>query len=92
MWAPEHHPAAKQHGLRYPSDLNDAQWNLVEPLIPSVKRSVDLHELLNGILYVQSTGCQRNAMLLDLPPKSTVYDYFELQPNGKDDHSAVCSF
>ena len=83
MWTPEHRRAAKRHGLRYPSDLNDAEWALVEPLIPPAKRggrkrSVDLREVLNGIFYVLSTGCQWNAIPTDLPPKSTVYDYFDL--------------
>ena len=42
------------------------------------KRSVDVREVLNGIFYVLSTGCQWNALPKDLPPKSTVYDYFDL--------------
>ncbi len=42
------------------------------------KRSVDVREVLNGIFTVLSTGCQWNALPKDLPPKSTVYDYFDL--------------
>jgi transposase len=42
------------------------------------KRSVDVREVLNGIFYVLSTGCQWTALPKDLPPKSTVYDYFDL--------------
>jgi transposase len=83
MWKPEHRLAAKRHGLRYPSDLTDAEWALVEPLIPPAKhggrkRSVNVREVLNGIFYVLSTGCQWPALPKDLPPKSTVYDYFDL--------------
>ncbi|MDP7234746.1 MAG: IS5 family transposase, partial [Alphaproteobacteria bacterium] len=68
---------------RYPSDLSDAEWALVEPLIPPAKRggrrrSVDVREVLNGIFYVLWTGCQWTALPKDLPPKSTVYDYFSL--------------
>ncbi len=83
MWTAEHRRAADRRGLRYPSDLSDAEWALIAPLIPPAKRggrkrSVDVREVLNGIFYVLSTGCQWNALPKDLPPKSTVYDYFDL--------------
>jgi len=83
MWKPEHRQAADRKGLRYPSDLSDAEWALVAPLIRPAKRggrkrSVDVREVLNGIFYVLSTGCQWSALPKDLPPKSTVYDYLDL--------------
>ena len=83
MWTAEHRRAADRRGLRYPSDLTDAEWALVAPMIPPAKhggrkRLVDVREVLNGIFYVLSTGCQWNALPKDLPPKSTVYDYFDL--------------
>ena len=83
MWTPDHRRAAARHGPRYPSDLTDAEWALVEPLIPPAKRggrrrSVNLREVLNAIFYVLSTGCQWNALPKDLAPKSTVYDYLDL--------------
>ena len=83
MWTADHRRMADRKGLRYPSDLTDAEWALVEPLIPPAKhggrkRSVDVREVLNGIFYVLSTGCQWPALPKDLPPKSTVYDYFDL--------------
>ena len=83
MWTPDHRRAAARHGPRYPSDLTDAEWALVEPLIPPAKRggrrrSVNLREVVNAIFYVLSTGCQWNALPKDLPPKSTVYDYLDL--------------
>ena len=83
MWTDEHRRAADRRGLRYPSDLTDAEWELIEPMIPPAKhggrkRSVDVREVLNGIFYVLSTGCQWNALPSDLPPKSTVYDYLNL--------------
>ena len=70
-------------GLRYPSDLTDAEWGLVEPLIPPAKRGgrrreVDVREVVNGLLYVLSTGCQWRAVPKDLPPKSTLFSYFDL--------------
>jgi transposase len=75
--------AAGRKNRRYPSDLSDAEWALVASLIPPAKcggrkRTVDVREVLNGIFYVLSTGCQWGALPKDLPPKSTVYDYFDL--------------
>ena len=83
MWKPEHRHAADRRGLRYPSDLTDAEWALVEPLIRPAKRggrprTVNVREVLNAIFYVLSTGCQWRAVPKDLPPKSTIYDYFDL--------------
>jgi transposase len=82
MWTAENRQAYERSGLRYPSDLTDAEWALVEPLIPPAKRggrrrSVDLREVLNGIFYVLSTGCQWRALPKDLPPRSTVHEYLQ---------------
>jgi transposase len=57
--------------LRYPSDLTDAVWALVEPLIPPArrgggKRRVDMREVVNGLMYVLSTGCQWRAIPLGI--------------------------
>ncbi len=76
MWKPEHRLAADRRGLRYPSDLGDAEWTLVAPLIPPARRggrrrSIDGREVLNAIFYVLATGCQWQALPKDLPPKST---------------------
>jgi transposase len=83
MWKPEHRAAADRRGLRYPSDLTDAEWMLVEPMIPPAKhggrhREVNVREVLNAIFYVLSTGCQWQALPKDLPPKSTAHNYFLL--------------
>lgn len=83
MWTPEHRRAADRSGLRYPSDLTDAEWAIVEPMIPPAKhggrrRSVNVREVLNGIFYILWSGCQWKALPKDLPPKSTVHDYLEL--------------
>ena len=83
MWKPEHRLAADRGGLRYPSDLNDAEWLLIAAIIPPARRggrrrSVNVREVLNAIFYVLSTGCQWQAMPKDLPPKSTAHFYFML--------------
>ena len=53
------------------------------PLIPpgkrgGGKRTVDLREVVNGLMYILGTGCQWRALPKDLPPRSTVHDYFSL--------------
>jgi transposase len=83
MWKPEHRVAADRRGLRYPSDLTDAEWALIEPLIPPARRggrrrSVNVRAVLDAIFYVLWTGCQWQALPKDLPPKSTAHSYFIL--------------
>lgn len=83
MWTEENRKLYDRKGLRYPSDMTDEEWALVKPLIPPGKRhgrhrTVDLREVLNGIFYVLSTGCQWRALPKDLPPRSTVNEYFKL--------------
>jgi putative transposase len=64
----------------YPSDLTDAQWEIVRPLIPVYNvgrpREVDMREVVNTILYLNRSGCQWDMLPHDLPAKSTVYEYF----------------
>ena len=65
----------------YPSDLSDAEWEVLKSFMPIPKGfgrpiTVDFREILNGIFYVQRTGCQWEMMPHDLPPYSTVYHYF----------------
>src|SRR3954454_6417798 len=64
----------------YPSDLTDAHWAILEPLIPvnstGRPRSVAMREVLNAIFYLNRSGCQWDMLPHDLPKKSTVYDHF----------------
>lgn len=65
----------------YPSDLTDAQWEELAPLIPPAKpgghpRNVDMREVIDGILYVLRSGCTWRMMPHDLPPWSTAWGYF----------------
>jgi transposase len=83
MWSDENRARYDRSRLRYPSDLTDAEWAHVEPLIPPAKRGgnrrhVEVREVVNGLMYVLSTGCQWRAIPRDLPPRSTLYDYFDL--------------
>jgi transposase len=83
MWTTANRGRYDRGKLRYPSDLTDGEWELVAPLIPpgksgGGKRTAIMREVVNGLMYVLSTGCQWRAIPKDLPPKSTVYDYFDL--------------
>ena len=65
----------------YPSDLSDAEWEVLQPLLPAPKgfgrpATVDFRAVLNGIFYVQRSGCQWEMLPHDFPPYSTVYRYF----------------
>ena len=81
MWTTENRSRYDRSSLRYPSDLTDDEWAVIKPLIPPArrggnKRTVDERELINGLMYILSTGCQWAALPKDLPPRSTVNDYF----------------
>jgi putative transposase len=65
----------------YPTDLTDEQWEIVRPLLPAAKpggrpRSVDLREVVNGVLYVVRGGIAWRMMPGDLPPWGTVHFYY----------------
>lgn len=83
MWTDENRARYNRDHLRYPSDVTDEEWGLIEPLIPPAekgggKRRVSLREVVNGLMYVLSTGCQWRAVPKDLPPRSTLFDYLDL--------------
>ena len=78
MWTTHNRKRYDRSRLRYPSDLTDDEWALVAPLIPpakrgGAKRTIDVREVMNGIMYILSTGCQWRALPKDLPPRSTVH-------------------
>lgn len=75
MWTTENRGKYERKGQRYPSDVTDEEWALVEPYLPPERRT-DRREVLNAILYVLATGCQWRQLPKDFPPKSTVHDYF----------------
>ncbi len=65
----------------YPSDLTETQWNEINPLIPAAlpggrRRSVDLREVLNGVLYLNRSGCSWRQLPHDFPPWGTVHYYY----------------
>jgi len=81
MWTAANRNQYARTGLRYPSDVTDAEWDLVRPFLVSRKHGSSpspdrVRAILNGVLYVLSTGCQWRALPKDLPPRSTVHGWF----------------
>ena len=78
----------ERSGGKYASDATDAEWALVAPLMPLVRRTgrpwtTDLREVFDAILYIATTGCQWRMLPNDFPPVSTVRRYFyDWRDNG----------
>ena len=71
----------RRDGLRYASNLTDAEWALIEPLLPPASalgrpRETELRSVVNAILYMAATGCQWRQLPKEFPPYSTVQGYF----------------
>jgi putative transposase len=71
----------RRNGLRYASDVTDAEWKLIARLLPKPRRvgrprEVDLRVVLNAMLYILATGCQWRALPKEFPPFTTVQYYF----------------
>jgi putative transposase len=64
----------------YTSDLTDAQWDIIQPMIPNHNtgrpRTTNMREVLNAIFYLLTNGCGWRNLPHDFPPEGTVRDYF----------------
>jgi transposase len=70
-----------REGLRYPSDMTDREWLLAAPFIPPAKRggrrrTTDMREAVNALLYIAASGCAWRLLPKCFPPVSTVRRYF----------------
>src|SRR5450756_2018468 len=77
----------RREGLRYGSDTTDAEWFVIEPLLPPASalgrpRATDMRTVIDAILYIASTGCQWRQLPKDFPPYSTVQGYFYAWSRG----------
>ena len=73
--------------MGYPSDLTDAQWEFVEPIVTYKSpeelykggrpRTVDLRAVVNALLYMDRTGVQWRDVPSDFPPSGTIRYYFD---------------
>jgi putative transposase len=81
MWTEITREQYRRDGLRYESDMTDAEWAMVEPFMPAVKRlgrprKVDLRGVVEGLLYILRTACPWRLLPHDFPNRSTVQRYF----------------
>ena len=81
MWTEITREQYRREGLRYASDMTDAEWAMVEPFMPEVKRlgrprKVDLRGVVEGLLYILRTACPWRLLPHDFPNRSTVQRYF----------------
>src|ERR1700726_2101649 len=81
MWTEITRRKYEREGRRYASDLTDAEWALIAPHMPAVKRlgrprETELRSVLDAILYIARTGCQWRMLPKDFPPFTTVQGYF----------------
>ncbi len=81
MWKPTSRAKHNRDHLRYPTDLTDAEWEILAPLMPPPcpvgrKRSWPWREVLNGIFYVLRGGIPWRMLPHDLPPRQTVWRWF----------------
>ena len=77
----------RREGLRYGSDTTDAEWFVMEPLLPPASalgrpRATNMRTVIDAILYIASTGCQWRQLPKDFPPYSTVQGYFYAWSRG----------
>src|SRR5258708_38653385 len=83
MWTETTRPQYERKGLRYSSDVTDAEWALVLPRLPQRKSlgrpaKTELRSVVNALLYMARTGCQWRLLPREFPPASTVQHYFYL--------------
>ncbi len=81
MWTEITRRKYERDGLRYASDLSDAEWTLIEPHMPPAKalgrpRTTDLRDVVNAILYLLRSGCPWRLLPKEFPARSTVQRYF----------------
>ena len=83
-WTETTRPQYERSSNRYASDLTEREWALIQPFMPPPPtaqgrpRTTDLREVVNGVLYMASTGCQWRMLPKDFPPFTTVQNYFYL--------------
>ena len=83
VWTDDNRARYDRRGQRYPSDLTEAEWIILDPLLPVAQgqgrpRVYVLREIMNGIRYVQRYGIPWDALPKDLPPHSICYDYWRV--------------
>lgn len=81
VWTETTRAKYRRDKLRYSSDMTDEEWRVVEPLLPTASRlgrprKVSLRSVVNGMLYIATTGCQWRMIPKDFPAYTTIQGYF----------------
>ncbi|WP_416358543.1 IS5 family transposase [Aureimonas phyllosphaerae] len=81
MWTPATRAQHNRDHLRYSSDLTDAEWALIEPVLPKAAatgrpRAWPMREIVNAVLFILRSGCPWRMLPDHFPPRSTVWDWF----------------
>jgi putative transposase len=78
MWTARDRELYKEDGRRYPSDLSEAEWDLIWPLVATYRTLTrDLREMVNGCLYLAAEGCRWRSLPKDFGPWQTVRGYWD---------------
>jgi putative transposase len=78
MWTAQDRERYKDDGRRYPSDLSDAEWALVRPLVETYPTlTADRREMVNGCLYLAAEGCRWRSLPKEFGPWQTVRGYWD---------------
>ena len=88
MWTDEARTLHAPRNERCPSDLTDAEWEIIAPMVAPAKRggrwrNTDMGEVMNAVRYVMHTGCQWHQLPKCIPPRSTVYNSSGITNPGK---------
>ena len=87
-------PQSHRERKTYPSDISREQFEFIRPLLESARRktkprTVDLYDVFCGVLYVLKSGCQWGMLPSDFPKWRTVYNYWQLWSEQKDDQPSI---
>ena len=78
MWTDKDREKYKDDGRRYPSDLTDAEWDIIKPLFRGYFTfTADMREVVNACFYLEHTGCPWRALPTDFGPHQTVRTWYD---------------
>ena len=78
MWTDKDREKYKADGRRYPSDLTDAEWNVIKPLFQDYFTfTADLREMVNACFYLEHTGCPWRSLPISFGAWQTVRTWYD---------------
>src|SRR3954449_6506907 len=78
MWTDQDREKYKADGRRYPSDLTDAEWDIIKPLFTGYFTfTADMREVVNGCFYLEHTGCPWRSLPTDFGAHQTVRTWYD---------------